>query len=251
MSGITERIRGINAGGKKGVIPYIPAGFPDKETFWRLIKDMDEQGVAAVEIGIPFSDPVADGPVVEAAALQCLEDGVTLAWTIESLKAHRKELRVPLLFMGYYNSFLRYGMDAFAKEAAEAGLSGVIIPDLPLEEAEEVRKILNDARIDLIPLVGINTSEERLKRYAEVEQGFVYFVSVLGTTGVRESFDDELKESLKRARGYFSIPLALGFGIKIPSQLDGFADLIDAGVIGSALIGHIQKHGEVVSFFKE
>ena len=251
MSRITERIRSINANGKKAVIPYIPAGFPNKETFWKLLEEMDAQGVAAIEIGIPFSDPVADGSVVEAAALQCLADGVTLAWTLDALKAHRGKIQAPLLFMGYYNSFLHYGLEKFAQEAADAGLAGMIIPDLPFEESEGARKILNDAGIDLIPLVGINTPMERLKRYAEVEQGFVYFVSVLGTTGVRDGFAEELKECLQLARSCFSIPLALGFGIKTPSQIDSFGDLIDAGVIGSSLLQHIEKQGEVVSFFKK
>ena len=251
MSVITERIKRTNAEGKKAVIPYIPAGFPDKETFWKLLEEMDAQGVAAIEIGIPFSDPVADGSVVEAAALQCLADGVTLARTLDAFKEHRGKIQAPLLFMGYYNSFLHYGLERFAQEAADAGIAGMIIPDLPLEESEGVRKILNRLGIDLIPLVGINTPAERMKRYAEVEQGFVYFVSVLGTTGVRDGFPKELKESLKFARSCFSVPLALGFGINTPSQINDFGDLIDAGVIGSSLIRHIEKQGEVVSFLKK
>ncbi|MDR2522499.1 MAG: tryptophan synthase subunit alpha [Synergistaceae bacterium] len=241
MSRITDRIRGINARGKKAVIPYVPGGYPSEGRFWEIVKELDEPDTGAVEVGIPFSDPVADGPVVEAASLRCLEGGMTLTRILDGAKKHKGAFSVPLVFMGYCNSFLRYGLGRFARDAADAGVSGVIIPDLPLEESQEAREALNAVQLDLIPLVGLNTSEERLEKYAQAEQGFVYFVSVLGTTGVREAFPPELQESLKRARKYFSIPLALGFGLTSRSQIDGFGSLVDAGVIGSALIRRIDE----------
>jgi tryptophan synthase alpha chain len=241
MSRITERIRAINKRGKKAIIPYLPGGYPQEEAFWNVVKELDDPDTAVVEIGVPFSDPVADGPVVEAASLQCLENGMTLAHLLEATQRHKGSFETPLLFMGYYNSFLRYGLDRFARDAADAGISAAIIPDLPLEESQEARRALNAFELDLIPLVGLNTPQERLKKYAEVEQGFLYFVSVLGTTGVRETFPPELEEALKRVREYFSIPVALGFGLTTRAQVNGFGDLIDAGVIGSALIRNIAE----------
>jgi tryptophan synthase alpha chain len=155
--------------------------------------------------------------------------------------ANDYELFVELTFCV---SSVKFRLDAhFAKDAADAGISAAIIPDLPLEESQEARQALNDSGLDLIPLVGFNTPPERLRKYAEVEQGFLYFVSVLGTTGVRETFPPELTESLKRVQEYFSIPVALGFGLTARTQLDEFGDLIDAGVIGSALIRSIAQGG--------
>ncbi|MDR2137873.1 MAG: tryptophan synthase subunit alpha [Synergistaceae bacterium] len=241
MSRITERIRAINGRGKKAIIPYLPGGYPQEEAFWEIVKELDDPETGVIEIGVPFSDPVADGPVVEAASLQCLENGMTLARLLEEAQRRKGSFETPLLFMGYCNSFLRYGFHRFARDAADAGISAAIIPDLPLEESQEARQALNDFGLDLIPLVGLNTPQERLKKYAEVEQGFLYFVSVLGTTGVRETFPPELKESLKRVREYFSIPVALGFGLTTRAQLNEFGGLIDAGVIGSALIRNIAE----------
>ncbi|MDR1379073.1 MAG: tryptophan synthase subunit alpha [Synergistaceae bacterium] len=241
MSRVTERIRSINKRGKKALIPYLPGGYPQEDTFWDVIKELDDPDTGVIEIGVPFSDPVADGPVVEAASLQCLENGMTLARLLEETRRHKQNFETPLLFMGYYNSFLHYGLDHFAQDAASAGLSAAIIPDLPLEESHEARRALNAFDLDLIPLVGLNTPKERLKKYAEVEQGFLYFVSVLGTTGVRETFPPELQDALMRVREYFSIPVALGFGITTRTQVEEFGDLIDAGVIGSALIRNIAE----------
>ena len=251
MSRISDRIGSINAKGIKAVIPYVPAGYPTLEKFREIIRELDRPEVGAIEIGIPFSDPVADGPVVEAASLECLDAGMTLAKALAEVKNCAPDLKAPLVFMGYCNSFLRYGVERFARDAAAAGLSGVIVPDLPLEEAEEMREALRAAGIDLIPLVGVNTSDERLQAYARTAQGFVYCVSVLGTTGVREEggFSPELEGSLRRVRNFFSVPLALGFGLKRPGQLDGFGNLIDAGVIGSALIRHIDAGGGIGEFF--
>ncbi|MDR2529521.1 MAG: tryptophan synthase subunit alpha [Synergistaceae bacterium] len=241
MSRITDRIKSVNAGGKKAIIPYIPGGYPSEDRFWEIVKELDEPDTGAIEVGIPFSDPVADGPVVEAASLHCLKSGMTLARILDGAKKRKGAFGAPLVFMGYCNSFLRYGLERFARDAGDAGVSGVIIPDLPLEETQEARETLNAAGLDLIPLVGLNTPEERLTQYAQVEQGFVYFVSVLGTTGARETFPPELRESLQRARKHFSIPLALGFGLTTRSQIDGFGGLVDAGVIGSALIRRIDE----------
>lgn len=240
MSRITQSIKKSNTNGKKAVIPYLPSGFPSKEHFESIVEKLVACDIAALEMGIPFSDPVADGPVVESASLQCLNNGVTLAWSLEEAQKLKK-FNIPIIFMGYYNSFFKYGIERFSQDAAQAGLAGIIIPDLPLEESEEARIVLNSHGLDLIPLIGLNTSDERLERYAKVAQGFVYCVSVLGTTGVRSTFPPELKTRLKRIRQYFDIPLALGFGLKNRQSLEEFSDLIDLGIIGSSIIQDIES----------
>lgn len=251
MSRLTQSIRTRNKENKKAVIPYIPGWYPNRDVFWKLIKQMDEAGVSAIEIGVPFSDPVADGPVVEAASLQSLENGISLAALMDDVRKHASSIKAPLIFMGYYNCFREYGMERLAKDAAKAGIVAFIIPDLPLEEAEEPRKILNGSGVELIPLIGVNTKRDRLEKYAQVAQGFVYFVSVLGTTGVRESFDRELDQALEQARKYFSIPIALGFGIKNISQIQALGENVDAGIVGSAMLQYIVANGDVRGFFEK
>ncbi|MDY7000386.1 MAG: tryptophan synthase subunit alpha [Thermodesulfobacteriota bacterium] len=222
------------------MIPFLPAGFPDKNRFWDELLELDKSGADIIEIGVPFSDPVADGPVVEQASLECLERGVNLSWIFEELGKRKGEFQAGLVLMGYYNPFLQYGLEKLAKDAAEAGVAGFIVPDLPLEESKEMKAALSTHGLDLIPLVGLNTSKERLSLYADSATGFAYFVSVLGTTGVRESLPHEIRQRLGLAREAFSIPLALGFGVKTPDQLLEFTDLVDAVVFGSALIRHVR-----------
>jgi len=236
MSILTDRIRAAKASGRKAVIPYLPAGFPDKARFWEEISALDAGGADIIEIGVPFSDPVADGPVVEEASLHSLELGVTLAWILIELAKRKGSFKAGLVLMGYYNPFLQYGLEKLGKDCARAGVAGLIIPDLPLEEMEPIETALGAAGVDLICLVGLNTPEDRLKRYAAKAKGFVYFVSVLGTTGVRESLPEEVLAKLRQVRPLFSLPLALGFGISKPKQVEPFGDLIDAVVVGSALI---------------
>ncbi len=245
---LTDKINEALAQGRKAVMPYLPAGFPTKDAFWRHIQDLDSAGADIIEIGVPFSDPVADGPVVEQAALCCLEQGVTLGWILEELAPRRSTIQAGIVLMGYINPFLQYGIPKLARVAAQAGVNGLIIADLPLEESSEIRDILQANGIALIPLVGLNSSMERLTMHAEKASGFVYFVSVMGTTGVRDALPDELREALFHARQAFSIPLALGFGLHSPAQLQGVESAVDGVVMGSALIRHLEATGNVGVF---
>ncbi|WP_045221739.1 tryptophan synthase subunit alpha [Desulfonatronum thioautotrophicum] len=245
---LTEKITKALAQGRKAVMPYLPAGYPTKEAFWKHIDDLDAAGADIIEIGVPFSDPVADGPVVEQAALCCLEQNVNLAWILEELHRRRPTIQAGIVLMGYMNPFLQYGMDKLARDAARAGVNGLIIADLPLEESNGPRKLLQEHGVDLIPLVGLNSSPERLRAHAEEATGFVYFVSVMGTTGVREALPEQLQDALTQAKQIFPIPLALGFGLHAPSQLQGVESVVDGVVMGSALIRHIDSTGSVGSF---
>lgn len=240
-SPLTERIRKANEQGRKALIPFLPAGFPDRERFWKELAQLDASGADIIEIGVPFSDPVADGPVVEKASEDCLKDGICLSWIFGELSKIGKDISAPIVLMGYMNPFYQYGLERLARDAADAGVAGFIVPDLPYEEAEEMRTVLAAKNIDLIALIGLNTSPERMKLYADAARGFVYFVSVLGTTGERASLPEHISEKLSAARKIFQVPLALGFGIKTPQQLEAFADHLDAVVFGSALINHIRE----------
>ncbi len=236
--------------GKKAIIPFLPGGYPSLERFWDYIVEMDECGADIIEIGVPFSDPVADGEVVERASNVALSNGVSLGWILEGLSRVRERISTPVVLMGYCNPFFRYRWERFARDAAGAGVDGVIVADLPLEESSEIEEILLAEGIELIYLIGLNTSTERMQMYASHSRGFVYFVSVLGTTGIRESLPAELQERLTRAREIFSCPISLGFGISSPSQLGPIASLIDGIVFGSALIRHLDEKGEIRSFFE-
>jgi len=250
MSILTDRIHAATAADRKAVIPYLPAGFPDKTRFWEELAALDAGGADIIEIGVPFSDPVADGPVVEEASLHSLEQGVTLAWILSELAKRKGTVTAGLVLMGYYNPFLQYGLDKLGKDCAAAGVAGLIIPDLPIEEMEPISKALHGTGTDIICLVGLNTPHERLERYAAKAKGFVYFVSVLGTTGVRESLPQEVLAKLGEVRPLFNVPIALGFGISRPQQVKPFGDLIDAVVVGSALIKAVRDGADAAGFMK-
>lgn len=250
QSVLTARMMEALGAGRKALIPFLPAGFPDKDRFFKELAELDAGGADIIEIGVPFSDPVADGPVVEKASLHSLENGTTLTWILTELAKRKGQFRAGLVLMGYYNPFYQYGLEKLAKDAAAAGVSGCIVPDLPLEESGPMRQACDKEGIDLIPLVGLNTSEERLAEYAAVAKGYVYFVSVLGTTGMRESLPTEVKDRLAVVRRIFNVPVALGFGIKSPEQLTAFGDLIDGVVFGSALIAFIEAGGTSAEFME-
>ncbi|MGE4292603.1 MAG: tryptophan synthase subunit alpha [Desulfovibrio sp.] len=243
---LTQRIEEAKAKGRVALVPFLPGGYPEKETFWQELVGLDTKGAAVIEIGMPFSDPVADGPVVERASLKALDNGVNLEWILTELK--KRDFRAGIVLMGYLNPVLQYGMERFARDAAEAGVGGIILADLPFEEAGEVRAALDAEGIALVPLVGLNTRPERMALYAKDAKGFAYFVSVLGTTGARESLPVEVRSQLELARKTFDVPLALGFGLKHPDQLKELAGLVDAAVFGSALIAHIDDGGTVGEF---
>ncbi|WP_415719712.1 tryptophan synthase subunit alpha [Maridesulfovibrio sp.] len=247
---LADKINEAKAEGRLGLIPFLPGGYPNRERFWKEILELDENGADVIEIGMPFSDPVADGPVVEAASLKCLADGINLKWILEGLAEHRAKIDAGVLLMGYYNPVLQYGLEKFAKDAQAAGVNGLIIADLPFEEGADFRDLLAEYDIALIPLVGLNTEPERMALYSKGGNGFCYYVSVLGTTGGTASLPVEVKEGLAKAQEVFDIPVALGFGLKEPSQLKELEGVVDAAVFGSALIKHIDSGKSSAEFMK-
>ena len=245
---LQQRIETANGQGRIARVPFITAGFPDRKRFLQALRDLDENGADVIEVGVPFSDPVADGPVVEDASRRVLEMGINLEWIIKELTALSPRLKAGLVLMGYYNPFLQYGLERLAADAAKAGVQGLIVPDLPLEEDGPLRAALAPYRIDLIALVGPNTSDDRMREYAKTASGYVYVVSVMGTTGVQQSLSAEASATVGRARSIFSLPVALGFGIQNPAQVAAMPVQPQAAVFGSALLRHLDAGGTAREF---
>ncbi|WP_297228243.1 tryptophan synthase subunit alpha [uncultured Desulfovibrio sp.] len=247
---LEEKIRAAREAGRTALIPFVTAGFPDEGSFWPAVRELDEGGADIIEIGIPFSDPVADGPVVEEASRRVLSDGMSLSRLLGELEERKDFFHCGMVLMGYYNPIMQYGLEKFAVDAARAGVHGVIVPDLPYEEAAELRALLAAQGIALIALVGPNTDEARMRLYASVSQGYVYVVSTMGTTGQRSLLVPQVAATMRRARSVFSLPLALGFGLSEPAQIEDLPPDArpDAAVFGSALLRHLDEGGRAADF---
>lgn len=253
MHTLEAKIRAANEAGRPALIPFLTAHFPDREGFWGAFDELDRDA-DIIEIGVPFSDPVADGPVVEEASRRALAAGFRLGDLLAEL-AQRRERRAGaagLVLMGYLNPFLSYGLERLAADAAAAGVSGFIIPDLPHEEAAPARTALGRCGLALIPLVGPNTGEERMKLCAGEGQGYAYVVSVMGVTGERAALAPRVAETMARARRAVRLPLALGFGLSRPEQLAALPSEArpDAVVFGSALLRHLDAGGSAAEFLR-
>lgn len=252
MHKLEERIRAANKQNRYALVPFLTAGFPTREKFWNSIKELDRSGADIIEIGVPFSDPVADGPVVEEASRRSLANGMNLREILQELKKRKDEIRAGVVLMGYMNPFLQYGFAQLANDAHEAGVEGLIVPDLPYDEHEPLKNALDRHGIALIPLVGPNTPPDRMALYAKNAQGYVYVVSVMGITGERKNVAANVAQLIDRTRQVFSIPIALGFGLRNPEQLEILPENSrpDAAVFGSALLTHLDNGGEASKFME-
>lgn len=240
---IAAKFAELAARNEKGLITYLTAGDPDLDTTARLAEAMERAGADFLELGIPFSDPVADGPAIQKASFRALKKGVRVAAIIRTAAQIRSRTSVPLIFMTYYNPVLQYGLEKFACDAAGAGVDGLIVPDLPCEEAGPLLEIMDSCGLALIPLAAPTTTESRLQKIAAGARGFVYCVSVTGVTGARERIDTDLGQFIGRVRKYTSLPVAVGFGIAGPPQAAQTAPFCDAVVVGSAIVQIIAKQG--------
>ena len=240
-SPLQKAVERAHALGRRAVIPFITAGFPDKESFWTHLSRIDEAGADIIEIGVPFSDPVADGPVIEQASRDALARGVSLKWILDGLKARKGGFSAELVLMGYVNPFYRYGLKQLA------------LDDMPLEESGMFREAFSPHGLTLVTLVAPNTSVERMREYKPYTSGFVYVVSVLGTTGGKANLERSVTETMRRARSVFDVPLALGFGLQTPDQLETLPEDArpDAAVLGSALLRHIGEGKDAGEFLEK
>jgi tryptophan synthase alpha chain len=243
MSRIDERFRELRAAGRTGLITYVTAGDPALETSAGILERLDAAGVDLLEVGVPFSDPLADGPVIQRATERALAAGATLSGVLDMVGAVRGAIGAPIVLFSYANPILRLGLDRFVQLAARAGVDGVLTLDLPPEEAEEFRTPLSAAGIDTIFLLSPTTTSERIKRAAERGSGFLYGISRLGVTGARDEVAETARDLAERVRAATSLPLALGFGISRPEHVRAIGRWADAAVVGSALVTVVADHG--------
>ena len=242
---IDERFNKLKSEAKKGFIPFITAGDPDLNATVELVNAMANAGADIIELGVPYSEPVADGPVIQAATQRALEKGVTLRKIINTVKQIRENgTSVPIVLMSYYNPILQYGLEKFAQDAKDAGVDGIIVPDLPIEESKPLFDELKLKDIHLIPLVAPTTTDARLRKIAARAGGFIYCVSVTGVTGEREKIDEELSELTARIRSASKLPVAVGFGVSKPEQAFHIAKHCDAVIVGSAVVKIIEQNPE-------
>lgn len=243
MSRIAETFERLRAEKRTALIPYITAGDPSLAVTEAVVPALVSGGADLIEIGIPYSDPLADGPTIQLAAQRALDAGTTIAKVHETVKRLRDQgVDVPLLYLVYYNCIFRHGEDRFVADAAAAGIDGLIVPDLPLEVGESLRQKANDAGLDLIYLLAPTSTTERIQRTAERASGFIYCVSLTGVTGVRTEISAALEPFLNRVRKATDIPLAVGFGISTPDQAAQVASVADGVIVGSALINSIHEN---------
>jgi len=240
MSRIPAAFARMKAEGRTGLIAFITVGYPNVDATVELAEALVAGGADLIELGVPFSDPLADGATIQRAGWLALEQGVT-PWTCIDVARRLRDrgVEVPLLLMGYYNPWLAAGIDMFAARAAEAGIDGLICVDLPPEEADELSAVCRPRGIDLVFLVAPTTTDQRLSSIAKAASGFVYCVSVAGTTGARGDLPRELPAFIKRVRQHTDLPLAVGFGISKPEHVAQIGQLCEAAVIGSAIIDQI------------
>jgi tryptophan synthase alpha chain len=228
---------------RKVLIGYVTAGFPDQSALRILVSVLEKAGVDIIEIGIPFSDPIADGPTIQQASVAALKQGVTLDWVLSEVVALRRSTATPLIFMSYSNPIYKKGIAKFFHEASEAGLDGVIIPDLIPEEGAPFQKAAEAHGVDLIYLVAPTSPLERIRRIAAETRGFLYAVSLAGVTGARVELAKGLSSFLKQVKRLSPAPVAVGFGISTPEHARALAPLADGLIVGSALIKEIE-HGQ-------
>jgi len=235
MSKIEQTFKGLKNKGRKALIPFLVAGDPDLETTEALVRKMAENGADIIELGVPYSDPLADGPTIQAASQRALQKGVNLK-DIFGLTERLRGIASPVVIMSYFNPIFRYGLRAFAEGCKENGVDGVIVPDLPPEEArpwiEEARKV----ELDTIFLAAPTSSPDRIRLVSKYSRGFIYYVSLTGVTGVRDKLSDELELGVRQIKEHSPKPVAVGFGISTPEQAKEVSRFADGVIVGSALV---------------
>ena len=227
---------------KKAFIPFVTAGDPDLETTEKIILSMQENGADLIEIGIPFSDPVAEGIVIQKADERALAAGTTTDKIFDMVGRIREEMHIPMVFMTYVNVIVVYGIEAFARRSQELGMAGVIVPDVPFEEKEELERVFNEYGLDVISLIA-PTSANRIQAIAAEAKGFVYCVSSLGVTGVRETMNQGVADMVREVKKVSDIPCAVGFGISTPEQARDMAGVSNGVIVGSAIMKIVAEYG--------
>ncbi len=242
MNRIDETFKKLRQEKKKAFIPYITAGDPDLATSKKVIRSLSDAGADIIELGIPFSDPLADGPTIQNAVKRSLDAGCTVRKVFSMVKALRRSIDTPFVFMTYYNIVLNYGPEKFVRDAKKNGADGIIVPDLPMEESEELMRITRKEDFHLILLVAPTTPMKRFKKIASASRGFIYYVSLTGVTGARKKLSDQLKSEVRKLKRAAKKPICVGFGISKPQQAKDIASASDGVIIGSSVINVLEKN---------
>lgn len=243
MSRLAATFRGLARNGRKALITFVTAGDPDLATTGRLIPLLAKAGADVIELGVPFSDPMADGPTIQLSSERALAAGTTLGAILDTVREARRTTHVPIILMGYFNPIFRYGAERFAADAAAAGVDGVLLVDLPPEEGGEFRAQARRHGLDLIYLLSPTSDAGRIDRVAREGSGFIYYVSVTGVTGARGELPADLFAAVRQVRERVRLPVAVGFGIADPEQAGRVAEVADGVVVGSAIVRLFERYG--------
>lgn len=239
---IDTTLAAARAEGRSALAPFVTLGYPDMATSEAMAESILESGADMLELGIPFSDPLADGPTVQMTSFRALENGTTLRMALDSLRTLRaRGITAPLIFMGYLNPFLNYGIEEFASEASDAGIDGVIIPDLPPEEAPPYQAVLESRGIYLIPLLAPTSTEARIEQACKQARGFIYCVSVTGVTGARSELAGGVEGLVRRIREHSDLPILVGFGVSRQEHVENIARFADGAILASAMLDSVSK----------
>lgn len=242
-SRITRRFSERAAEGRAALVPYVTAGFPELDTTGPLLEALADAGADVIELGVPFSDPLADGPTIQASSFRALENGVTVARVLDMVRAFRAARDTPLVLFTYLNPVHHYGLEAFCRDAAEAGADGILLTDLPAGSDPDLEGALARAGLDPIRLLAPTTPDHRVGLVAEGGRGFLYYISRTGVTGARAELRAELADEVDRIRARVGLPVAVGFGISTPEQARAVAQVADGVVVGSALVQRLEAEG--------
>ena len=244
MSRLGEAFRSAKRDKRAAFVPYVTAGDPNLERTVEIVRSLARAGADVIELGVPFSDPMADGPTNQRAAERALASGTTLTGVLATVEILRRDLDIPIVLFTYANPVLRFGLEAFAEDAATAGIDGVLFTDVPAEEMPPFEEVLSRSDLDLVMLVTPTSSKSRMKSAARFGGGFLYLVSRTGVTGAKEDLAAELEANVRLARGASRLPVAVGFGISTPDQVARVASLADGVVVGSAIVSRIGALGD-------
>jgi tryptophan synthase alpha chain len=239
---IEQKFSDLKQKNQKALVVYLTAGDPDMETTRRLVVGLQEAGVDILEIGVPFSDPTADGPIIQAASQRALRSGATLSGILDMIGLLRNDCDIPIVLFGYCNPVFSYGSERFALQAKKVGVDGILVVDLPPEESHELRQYTDLTGLDFISLVAPTTNDKRIRRISKNATGFLYYISVTGVTGTAKPLIDNIISDVERIRRITSLPLVIGFGISTPAQAAEIATYADGIVIGSAFVDLVEKN---------
>ena len=251
MNRIDKVFAQLRARAETAFIPYITAGDPDLAVTVELLRCLADNGADCIELGVPFSDPMADGPTIQEASQRALQRPFALAPVLDCVRAFRADFDVPVILFGYYNPFLQFGLEALASQAADAGVDGLLVVDLPPEEADDLIRAAQAHGLATIFLAAPTSTAERLRLIAAAASGFVYLVSVTGVTGARDLLSSELRDQVASIRQYTDLPVGVGFGISQPAHVREISSFADAVIVGSALVKIIQRHAGTPDLLRE